>query len=116
MDFKGISRIFSTNNKAQYKTIGAFWDELSKLYGMENLCGLGYRWTENSIHYAIGLKDGDIDGWNINISLPNDGWKSIKGKTKNLDEIYSDIYKDGPLKYEIETFDENENCIIYFLR
>ena len=37
MKFIGISRVFSTINNEQYKTIGAFWDELSEKYGMENL-------------------------------------------------------------------------------
>lgn len=41
MKFVGIKRIFSTKNEQQYATIGAFWDEMSKLYGRDNLMGLG---------------------------------------------------------------------------
>ena len=37
MKFIGISRVFSIINNEQYKTISAFWDELSEKYGMENL-------------------------------------------------------------------------------
>ena len=55
MLFKGISRVFSTENEAQYQTIGAFWDEMSGIYGLENLRGLGYNWTKDTIEYVIGL-------------------------------------------------------------
>ena len=37
MMFYGVSETFSTKNEAQYETIGAFWDKMSKKYGMENL-------------------------------------------------------------------------------
>ena len=37
MKFIGITRDFSLINENQYATIGAFWDELSELYGLENL-------------------------------------------------------------------------------
>ena len=55
MKFIGISRVFSIINNEQYKTIGAFWDELSEKYVMENLRELGYNWDNNSIEYVIGL-------------------------------------------------------------
>ena len=44
MIFIGISRDFSLKNEDQYNTIGAFWDEMSELYGLESLQGLGYKW------------------------------------------------------------------------
>lgn len=116
MEFKGISRIFSTVGDQQYNTIGAFWDELSKRYGRKNLRGLGYNWTGTSIEYVIGLTDGEIDGWNMSILLPEGGWERIKGRTENLEGIYNDIYRDGPLKYEIEMFDDDGNCVIDFVR
>ena len=56
MKFIGIKRTFSTINNEQYKTINAFWDEMIKKYGMENLKGLGYNWTDTTIEYVIGLK------------------------------------------------------------
>ena len=77
MEFKGISRIFSTVGDQQYHTIGAFWDELSERYGRENLRGLGYHWTSTSIEYVIGLTTGEIDGWNVSVHLQEDGWKRI---------------------------------------
>ena len=71
MEFKGISKTFSTVGEKQYETIGEFWNEMSGIYGRENLRGLGYNWTENSIEYVIGLIDCDIEGSNINVILPD---------------------------------------------
>ena len=116
MEFRGISRTFSTIGEKQYETIGAFWDELAEIYGRENLRGLGYNWTDTSIEYVIGLKNGDIEGQNINVILPDDDWQIVRGKTERLSELYSYIYKDGPLKYEIEMFDDEGNCKIEFYR
>ena len=116
MEFKGISRTFSTIDEKQYETIGAFWDEMAGVYGREKLRGLGYHWNETSIEYVIGLSEGDIEGSNINVVLPDDGWSSVIGRTEDLAEIYDRIYKDGPLKYEIEMFDDNGNCKIMFYR
>ena len=116
MQFKGISRVFSTIGDRQYETIGAFWDELSEQYGIGNLRGLGYNWTSSSIEYVIGLKDGEIAGWNASVSLPDDGWKRVKGRTENLSGIYGEIYQDGPLRYEIEMFDDDGSCTIDFIR
>ena len=116
MEFKGISRTFSTVGEKQYETIGAFWDEMSGIYGRENLRGLGYNWTETSIEYVIGLIDGNMEGSNINVILPDDEWECVNGRTEELGEIYTKIYKDGALKYEIEMFDDVGNCKIWFYR
>ena len=115
MTFNGISKVFSTKDKEQFKTIGEFWDEMSQLYGMENIRGLGYNWTDNTIEYVIGLKEGTIDK-SINVNLPDDGWTIVKGNTDDLSKIYEEIYKDGPLKYEIEMFFENGKCEIWYYR
>ena len=116
MEFKGISRTFSTIDEEQYETIGEFWDEMSRIYARENLRGLGYNWTETSIEYVIGLIDGDMDGRNINVILPDDAWECISGRMEELAEIYDRVYKDGPLKYEIEMFNDDGNCKIMFYR
>lgn len=116
MVFKGISREFSLTNNDQYNTIGAFWDEMSLLYGLENLQGLGYKWIGNTIYYAIGLKVGVINDYNLSIELPDTGWNMVEGETSNLKEIYNKIYKDGKLKYEIETFYEDGKCKIMYYR
>ena len=62
MLFKGISKEFSLLNEDQYNTIGDFWDEMASIYGLENLQGLGYKWVDDKIFYAIGLKAGDHAG------------------------------------------------------
>lgn len=116
MEFKGISRTFSTVDEKQYETIGVFWDEMAGIYGREKLRGLGYNWAETSIEYVIGLIDGDIEGSNLDVILPDDGWECVSGKTEELGEIYTAIYKNGPLKYEIEMFDDDGNCKIMFCR
>ena len=116
MIFKGVSKKFSLLNEDQYNTIGDFWDEMALLYGLENLQGLGYKWADNKIFYAIGLKIGDIKDYNLCIELPDTDWSIVNGETENLKEIYDEIYKFGSLKYEIETFYENGKCKIKYYR
>ena len=116
MVFYGISRVFDLTNEAQYETIGQFWDEMAAQYGLENLQGLGYQWRENQFFYAIGLKSGHIPGWNVSISLPDDGWDMATGRTEQLKEIYDDIYRQGRLQYEIETFFKDGTCQILYYR
>ena len=74
------SRTFSTENDCQFETIGAFWDELAAKYGRANLQGLGYVWTDRSIEYVIGLKDGEIDGADRTVELPDTGWVTVRGR------------------------------------
>ena len=116
MIFKGITRDFSLKNEGQYNTIGAFWDEMTEMYGLENLVGLGYAWRNGIISYAIGIKDGIIENHNLEIELPDDDWEIATGKTENLKQIYDEIYKTGPLKYEIEAFSKDGECIIRYIR
>lgn len=116
MVFNGISKVFSTKDDRQYETIGAFWDEFSKKYGREKLRGLGYNWTTDTIEYVIGLKSGDIDNANCSVILPNSGWIAVKRKTAELDMIYQEIYADGVLTYEIETFTDEGECEILYYR
>ena len=96
MKFIGIRKVFSTKNEEQYSTIGAFWDEMSAIYGRENLMGLGCNWTSDSIEYVMALKNGIIEGADYEIELP-DEWKTVRGRTEELGKIYGDIYKDGVL-------------------
>lgn len=116
MIFEGISREFSLKNEDQYNTIGAFWDEMAALYGNENLQGLGYDWHGAKMSYAIGLKRGLTKGANVSIELPDDGWVLVKGQTDDLKALYDEIYKDGALSYEIETFFEDGSCQIDYYR
>lgn len=116
MVFIGVSKAFSLKNEEQYDTIGAFWDEMAAVYGLENLQGLGYGWKDGIILYAIGLKQGEIPHANATITLPDDGWECVRGRTDDLQQIYREIYQDGPLEWEIETFDENGDCEIRYYR
>ena len=116
MVFHGISRVFKLTSQQQFETIGQFWDEMATLHGLENLMGLGYFWTEDEISYAIGLKNGSIPNYDFRIVLPDHGWSHAKGRTDQLKELYDDIYKDGSLQYEIETFFENGTCEIHYHR
>ena len=116
MLFIGLSKEFSLINEDQYNTIGYFWDEMSTLYGLENLQGLGYKWDKEKIYYAIGLKNGVIKDANFTIELPDNGWTIYNGKTDELKTIYDKIYLDGPLKYEIEIFTNDGNCMIKYYR
>ena len=116
MLFIGITKTFSLKNEDQYNTIGDFWDELSLLYGLENLQGLGYKWEKGKIFYAIGLKKGEIENANFRIELPDDGWQIVEGETDRLKEVYDELYKTGRLKYEIETFTEEGKCLIQYYR
>ncbi len=116
MLFKGIGRTFSTENDHQFEKIGAFWDELAAKYGRVNLQGLGYGWMGRSIEYAIGLIDGEIDGADRVVKLPNTGWVTVRGQSANLMEIYEKIYQEGRLKYEIERFSDSGDCEIMYCR
>ena len=93
-----------------------FWDELSKKYGRSKLRGLGYNWTKNSIEYVIGLKECEIENANCSVTLPDEGWITVQGKTFNLKKLYEQIYLNGVLKYEIETFSDNDECEIKYYR
>ena len=116
MVFSGISREFALAGEDQYNTIGAFWDEMESLYGLENLIGLGYKWQNGKISYAIGLKHGDVFGHNLTLQLPDDGWVCVEGKTDELKDIYDEIYKMGALDLELEEFYESGECKIRYFR
>ena len=116
MVFTGISRVFSTDNEAPYGTIGTFSDEMAAKYGRGKLRGLGYNWTENSIEYVIGLKEGVIEGANCEVRLPDGGWATVRGRTEDLAGIYGRIYEDGSLTYEIEAFTDAGDCEIMYTR
>ena len=116
MKFFGISKDFSLVGEEQYNTIGKFWDDMAEIYGLENLYGLGYLWRNDMISYAIGLKDGVVDGCNFSMELPDEGWTVVCGRTDDLKEIYDEIYLNGALKYEIEAFWDNGDCEIKFIR
>ena len=117
----GVSKTFSTVGEQQYNTIGKFWDEMSAIYGLENLRGLGYNWKDDSIEYVIGLKNNEIfdvsdAGVWKEVSLPDSGWKTYSGTTERLGAMYDEIYKEGRLTYEIEEFFEDGSCKVMITR
>ena len=116
MHFHGLTRTFSTKNEAQYEEIGAFWDEMAEKYGRENLRGLGYGWTEDTIEYAIGLKEGRLEDSNCFVWLPEENWITVRGKTAELGKLYARIYEEGSLTFELETFTEDGECEISYFR
>ena len=123
MKFCGYGKVFSTVGDDQYNTIGDFWDKMSRSFGLENLRGVGFNWTKTSMEYLIGLKDGiidtmpKIDGVTYKeVELPDGDWQTTHGLTDELPSIYREIYRDGALKYEIESFFEDGRCVIEYYR
>ena len=116
MTFIGIGRTFSTEGDRQYETIGAFWDELSAEYGLEELRGLGYGWTEDTIEYVTGWKEGVIPGADRAVELPDEGWSAVTGRSERLERLYEEIWREGRLRYEIESFRQDGTCEILYLR
>lgn len=124
MLFCGYACVFSTKNDAQYGSIGRFWEEMSALYGMEELLGLGFHWTEDTIEYVIGKKDGSRPEKGCTgagavykeIELPETGWCTVLGRTEALSQLYEGIYADGVLTEEIEEFFQDGSCRIRYRR
>lgn len=128
MKFYGISMIFPTENNQQYNEIGNYWDYFSNIIGRENLKGLGLNWGKNSLEYIIGDIDKKIN-FNLEeirkeypnsqykeIPLPKNNWITYHGRTEQLSNMYNEIYKDGNLTYEIETFNEDGSCCVKIYR
>ena len=109
-------RCFQQKTIDNMKRSVLFGMNFPKKNGREKLRGLGYNWTTDTIEYVIGLKSGDIDNANCSVVLPNSGWIAVKGKTAELDMIYQEIYADGVLTYEIETFTDEGECEILYYR
>lgn len=117
MIFRGVGRRFSTADDGQYEAIGDFWDRMAERFGRENLCGLGWNWHEDSLTYAVGMIDcpfaGDMPGMQAyEVALPENGWQRWRGETERLDELYAEIYRGGPLMYEIERFSDDGSCAV----
>lgn len=124
MILNGISICFSTVNEAQYTNIGHFWDQMSARFGRENLQGVGYHWTGHSLDYMIAPKEGDFPGdlaipeggVRRDLILPDHGWITREGFTEHLGQMYGEIYRDGPLDFEIETFNDDGTCKVCYFR
>jgi len=128
MELKGILRKLDCSENKQFNEIGEFWDFMSKLYPKNKLKGLGYNWKNNYIDYVIGDIDNDFDysvkkiyekypdSKCIVIQLPDKGWEIYSGKLNDIENIYKNIYQNGPLDYEIEEIDDEGNFRVSILR
>ena len=122
MIFKGIKVTFSTENGRQYIDIAKFWDIMEKHYDVDRLSGLGLNWTKNTMDYIIGFRDNSMTNEVLKVIkpyytsaeyviklLPNRDWEKYKGHVSKIKEKYSEIWKAGAVKFEIETFDKDGN-------
>lgn len=122
MIFKGIKVTFSIENGRQYIDIAKFWDIMEKYYDVDRLSGLGLNWTKNTMDYIIGFRDNSMTNEVLKVIkpyytsaeyviklLPNRDWKKYKGHVSKIKEKYSEIWKAGAVKFEIETFDKDGN-------
>ena len=48
---------------------------------------------------------------NFEIDL-SDEWTEVCGRTEKLSLLYAQIYEDGPVRYEIEEFNDSGDCRI----
>lgn len=55
---------------------------------------------------------------NVRLQLANfeidlsDEWTEVCGRTEKLSLLYAQIYEDGPVRYEIEGFNDSGDCRI----
>lgn len=128
MVIEGITARFDCGNGEQYERIGAFWDCMRALCPGWPLSGVGYGWKNDSLCYLIGTERGVPktalekvqkllpDASYTSVELPDSGWKAYTGTADTLDMLYAEIYRDGPLDFEIERFDEAGNADIQIWR
>ncbi|MDD3192636.1 MAG: hypothetical protein PHE47_02085 [Oscillospiraceae bacterium] len=128
MTANGVLLRFSCQNGEQYDNIGAFWDYMAGFYPIETLSGIGFGWKDDSLSYLIGWVDQEPlslpetlqadypQAQAARIDLPDSGWLTYDCRTDGLDEAYDQIYRDGPLDYEIERFDGSGNCRLLVFR
>ena len=85
-------------------------------HGRANLQGLGYGWMDRSIEDVIALVDGEMDGADRAVELPENGWMTVRGRTADLAENCKTICREGGLQLEIERFKENGDCVVTYCR
>ena len=116
MKIRGVQVRFDCKDGEQFEAIGRFWDRMRDLCPDTDLSGVGFSWKNDTLCYLIGTENGvstdaavlqDVFSQAVNaeIQLPDNGWKKYTATADTLDILYAEIYKDGPLDYEIERFD-----------
>ena len=127
MLIRGVQIRFDCKNGEQFENIGVFWDRMRALCPETVLSGVGFGWENDTLCYLIGtendvptdaaaLTDRFPEAKNAELLLPDDGWKRYTATADTLDVLYSEVYKDGPLTYEIERFDADGNAEILIFR
>ena len=128
MKMQGIAARFDCAHGEQYDHIVAFWEQMRALCPEQVLFGVGYGWENDSLGYLIGTPEGvpeyALEGVRkilpqaafSEITLPDDNWKTYTGTADTLDKLYEEIYRDGPLDFEIEQFDDAGNAVIQIHR
>ena len=108
-------KTFSLLNEDQYNTIGAFWDEMSDIYGLENLQGLGLNWKNGYMDYVIGLKNGIIPNANFVVELPDNN-TSVNNTTNSINlarTLNSDVDEMSPNSLKFTTNNVREYDLEY---
>lgn len=129
MTLDGINVKVSIENKEQYDSLNQLWTILEQYYDCEDIFGLGYGWDNDSMNYLIGINRGMINenalkeikeefpsAENKRITVPTDGWKTYRGSTWELQDLYSIIWEEGEVIYELESFTNDGKCKILIYR
>lgn len=128
MTICGIQIRFDCKNGEQFENIGKFWNEMRALCPEITLSGVGFGWENDTLCYLIGTETGVPtkavsaiqkqfpEAEHTAIHLPDDGWKTYTATADTLDVLYAEIYKDGPLDYEIERFGADGRAEILIFR
>ncbi|MBP3704146.1 MAG: hypothetical protein J6I98_01310 [Clostridia bacterium] len=128
MTVRGVQLRVSCKNGEQYDVLGAFWDEVRKYHPKMLLVGIGHSWENDTFCYLIG-KEGGLpektvekvcerfpEADSVRLKVPDGHWDVYRGRLEWLDEMYEEIYKDGPLIYEMERIHENGAITIFIRR
>jgi predicted transcriptional regulator YdeE len=127
MTYHGIKLTFNCKNHGQYTNIPIFFKVMQAAHPNTKLLGVGYSWKGSSFEYLIG--NPEHSWFNIEevkrdlpkaelhtVELPDVGWETHKGLTRQLQDMYEKIWDMGDVKYEIEEFFEDGTCIILIHR
>ncbi len=128
MTVRGVQLRVGCKNDEQYDWIGIFWDEVRRCHPRMKLVGVGHSWENGSFYYLIGKEGGLPEktiekvrkrfprAESVRLKLPDYGWEAHFSTLQTLEETYAEIYKDGPLTYEMERIHENGAVTLFVLR
>ena len=124
----GVQIRFACKNGEQFEAIGRFWDRMRALCPDKSLLGVGFSWENDTLCYLIGTENGvpehaaemlsdEFPGAvSAALLLPDEGWRTYTATADTLDRLYTEIYRDGPLDYEIEQFDADSRAVVRVYR